>query len=309
MAAIIFVRLSWGKEHFVCLEHEMFSCILCSMMKSALYIVATPIGNLGDITLRALEVLKSVDLIAAEDTRHSRVLLSHYQINTSLTALHGDNEKQKASWLLEKILAGQSVALISDAGTPLISDPGAHIVSMMREHGVNVYTVPGPCAFVAAASVAGLSTKRLHFEGFLPHKGKERQQRLEYLCALDSTLVFYESCHRIQNFIGVAIVAFGPERQAVIARELTKQYETVLAGPLVELQAVLAGDLYQRKGEFVVLIAGMDVPQQSTDVDSARVARVLAAHLPTKQAAKLTAEITGQSQRDVYQALIQQKDA
>lgn len=275
-------------------------------MNPSLYIVATPIGNLRDLTLRAMDVLKSVDLIAAEDTRHSRLLLDHYGILTPVTSLHGDNEEVKAISLLKELKAGKSIALISDAGTPLISDPGEHLIKCVRADNIPIIPIPGPCALVTALSVSGLSTKRFRFEGFLPHKGKGRRDALETLKYDRATLIFYESRHRIIDFLALAVEILGNDRIGVIARELTKHYETIRMGTLSTLQEWVNADSDQQKGEYVVLIEGAPFAPQST-INSDKVLHVLAQYLPTKQAAKAAADITGESQRDLYQALLQLK--
>lgn len=275
---------------------------------ATLYIVSTPIGNLADMTLRAIDVLKEVELIAAEDTRHSRLLLEHYRIDTPMTSLHGDNEKNKSNKILHALKAGKSVALISDAGTPLISDPGEFLVAAVREAGFNVVPIPGVCALITALSVSGLSTKRFHFEGFLPHKEKARRDILEGLLHDSATLIFYESRHDILAFLKLAIAVFGEERQAVIARELTKQFETIHAASLAAINDWILADPNQQKGEYVVLIAGEETPQSLHEANEQKILKVLCQHLPTKQAAKLTAEITGGSQRDYYQQALTLKE-
>lgn len=274
------------------------------MNHPSLYVVATPIGNLSDITLRAIDVLKSVDLIAAEDTRHSRLLLDHYGILTPVTSVHGDNEKAKTALLLKELNAGKSIALISDAGTPLISDPGEYLIGHLRLAGIRIIPIPGPCAFIAALCAAGLSTKRFRFEGFLPHKGKMRREILESSKDDSATLIFYEARHRIIDFLTLAIEVFGVDRVAVIARELTKHYETIRCDKLSVLLDWIISDEDQQKGEYVVLIEGVCLAPQKI-IHSDRVLKVLAQYLPTKQAAKAAAEITGGSQRDLYQMLIQ----
>ncbi len=277
-------------------------------MSGQLYIVATPIGNLADITLRALEVLKAVDVIAAEDTRHSRILLQHYQINTSVISLHGDNEKAKTEQLLVRIQAGESIALISDAGTPLISDPGSYFVQQARAQNIHVVPIPGACALIAALSASGLSTQSFRFIGFLPHKGRDREAGMQAIADDVATLVFYESCHRIVNFLKLAQSVFGAERYVVLARELTKHFETIRGDRLDRLYEWVQADANQQKGEYVVLVSGSDTQPDSGMVSRQQIIKVLAQHLPTKQAAKLTAEITGESQRDLYQRMLELKN-
>lgn len=272
-----------------------------------LYIVATPIGNLADITYRAVEVLKSVDMIAAEDTRHSRVLLDHYQITTPMIALHGDNEKTKTKQLLESLQKGSSVALITDAGTPLISDPGTYLVQTVRASGVVVTPIPGPCALIAALSVSGLSTKRFHFEGFLPHKDQARRLIFESLIEHTATLVFYESRHHIIDFLTLAGDVFGGDRHAVVARELTKQFETVCEDTLAALHTWIVADPNQQKGEYVVLISGLAEKPISQTASAERILSVLSRHFATAEVAKITAEIMGGNKRDYYQRALELK--
>ena len=275
---------------------------------ATLYIVSTPIGNLADITYRAVSTLQAVDIIAAEDTRHSRLLLECYKITTPMTSLHGDNEKNKTVKLLHELKAGKSIALISDAGTPLISDPGEYLILQVRAAGYAVVPVPGACALITALSAAGLSTKRFRFEGFLPHKTKARRTILEALQHDTTTLVFYESRHDILDFLQLAADVFGGERHAVLARELTKQFETIHADSLEMLYTWVSADSNQQKGEYVVLIAGAEPQQVAHGFAEQRILTILSEHLPTKQAAKLTAQITGGSQRDYYQQALTIKE-
>ncbi len=222
-------------------------------MKGTLYLVATPIGNLKDITLRALEILKSVDRIACEDTRHSLKLLQAYEISKPLLSLHQHNEVKRSTVVLEKLQAGESIALISDAGTPLVSDPGYRLVRAVLEAGLNVESIPGPCAAINALALSGLPTDSFYFLGFLPPKSAARQRRFEALRDFPSTLVFYESPHRIQKFLQEAHGVFGA-REVVIAREMTKKFEEVYRGPLQAKAQSLP--LRSWKGEFVVLVSG-----------------------------------------------------
>jgi len=267
-----------------------------------LYVVATPIGNLQDITLRALEVLRSVAAIAAEDTRHSRKLLGHYGIAASLLSLHEHNERTVSATVLQRLQAGESLALISDAGTPLISDPGFHLISAAREAGLRVVPVPGPSALVAALSVAGLPTDRFCFEGFLPARQAARRQRLQALRDATATLVFYESSHRIVAFLEDMHELFGAGRPAVLARELTKSFETIRHGGLGELAAWVAADSNQQKGEFVVLVQGeSNARPDAPDAQAQRVLALLLAELPLAQAASLAAKITGVPKKQLYE--------
>ena len=225
-------------------------------VSAKLYIVATPLGNMGDITYRAVDILKGVDLIAAEDTRHSGKLLSYYQISKPTFPLHDHNERQRGSVLIEKIKAGQSVALISDAGTPLISDPGYHLVNECREAGVDVVPVPGACAAITALSAAGLPSDRFSFEGFLPVKEKAKTEKLTALCEETQTMIFYESPRRMQDTVKHIINIMGADRKLVVARELTKMFESYYVLPASEMLAWLEQDTNHCRGEFVLMVAG-----------------------------------------------------
>ncbi len=269
--------------------------------KQCLYVVATPIGNLGDFSPRAVEVLQRVDLIAVEDTRHSGRLLQHFAIKTPMQALHEHNERTLADALLQKIESGQALALISDAGTPLVSDPGYHLVRLAREKGIRVIPVPGPCAAITALSAAGLPTDRFRFEGFLPAKSGARRQQLERLKQATLTLLFYESPHRIEDSLADMQTIFGGQRQGVLARELTKTFETIRSGTLAELSSWVTGDANQRKGEMVLLVQGAAVADpDDLDADAERVLKILLQDLPLKQAAALATEITGVRRKKLY---------
>jgi 16S rRNA (cytidine1402-2'-O)-methyltransferase len=270
--------------------------------KGVLYVVATPIGNLDDLSRRAVKVLSTVDLIAAEDTRHTRSLLRHYGIGTPMMAFHEHNEREAMERLLLHLAQGEQVALVSDAGTPLISDPGFPLVREARQRGIEVMAVPGPSAAIAALSVAGLPTDRFLFAGFPPRQGAQRRHWLEALLKQTATLLFYESSHRIKASLADMAAVFGSERQAVIARELTKLHETVLSGSLSSLIEQVEADANQRKGEFVLLLAGAEpVDVMDSGADAERILRVLAGELPLKQAAALTATITGLKKNALYQ--------
>ncbi len=268
----------------------------------SLYVVATPIGNLQDISARALDILGRVAQIAAEDTRHSRKLLSHYGIGTPLTALHEHNEVEQAGRLLRDLEAGRDLALISDAGTPLISDPGYHLVQTVRAAGVRVVPVPGPAACIAALSAAGLPSDRFVFEGFLPTKPAARRQRLEVLRDEPRTLIFYESPHRVVDCLDDMAAVFGTGRQAVIARELSKLYETIEDGTLAALTDWITADPDQQKGEFVILVHGAPA-RDRTDIDAhdQRVLQLLLQELSLKQAVALAAKITGLPKNRLYE--------
>ncbi len=266
-----------------------------------LHVVATPIGNLGDLSPRALETLRSVDVIAAEDTRHTQQLLAAFGARATLMALHDHNEAAQSTQLVARMLAGENIALVSDAGTPLVSDPGFRLVRAAREAGIVVTPVPGACAAIAALSVAGIASDRFAFEGFLPNKAAARRERLQSLAAEPRTLIFYESSHRIGDTLADAASAFGPQRHAVLARELTKRFETVLDGPLPALIARLANDPDQHRGEFVLIIEGAPAGDDDAALVLGRRAfSLLREHLPPSQAARLAAEISGAPRKKLY---------
>ncbi|WP_425605483.1 16S rRNA (cytidine(1402)-2'-O)-methyltransferase [Pseudoxanthomonas putridarboris] len=270
------------------------------MPAGTLFIVATPIGNLADLSPRALETLRSVAAICAEDTRHSGQLLSHFGVDKPLLALHEHNEDALAQRIVSRLLAGESLALVSDAGTPLVSDPGYRVVRAARAAGVKVSPVPGACAAIAALSVAGLPSDRFAFEGFLPAKAAARRERLQRLAGETRTLVFYESSHRIAESLADMRAAFGDDRPAVLARELTKLFETVLDGTLAGLHARVEADDNQRKGEFVVVVQGAGDDAEAQLAEGLRVHAILGQHLPPSTAAKLAAEITGAPRKALY---------
>lgn len=265
-----------------------------------LYVVATPIGNLEDISPRALKVLSEADIVAAEDTRHSGTLLAHFGIRTQLVSLHEHNEAERAAWLIERLKAGEDVALVSDAGTPLISDPGFDLVRAARKAGLSVSPIPGACALVAALSVSGLPTDRFVFEGFLPSKSAARRERLALLAPETRTLVFYESVHRLQESLADMAEVFGAERVSVLARELTKLHEGVREAPLAGLVRWAEEDTAAGKGEVVILVAGAAAAESASGADADRVLKALLAELPVKQAAALAAEITGLKKNQLY---------
>ena len=267
-----------------------------------LHVVATPSGNRADLSPRALETLRAVGAICAEDTRHTRQLLAHFGVERPLLALHEHNEADMAAKLVARLAAGESLALVSDAGTPLVSDPGFRLVRAAREAGIRVSPVPGPSALIAALSVAGLPSDRFAFEGFLPAKAGARRERLAALAGEPRTLVFYESSHRIADTLADCVEAFGGERPAVLARELTKLFETVLDGGLARLQEQVEADANQRKGEFVLLVqgAGDDADADARIAEGRRVYALLAAELKPSLAAKLAAEITGAPRKALY---------
>ncbi|NIY47642.1 16S rRNA (cytidine(1402)-2'-O)-methyltransferase [Cedecea colo] len=275
---------------------------------STLYIVPTPIGNLGDITQRALSVLQSVDLIAAEDTRHTGLLLQHFAINARLFALHDHNEQQKSETLLAKLQEGQSIALVSDAGTPLINDPGYHLVRTCREAGIRVVPLPGPCAAIAALSAAGLPSDRFCYEGFLPAKSKGRRDALKAIEQEPRTLIFYESTHRLLDSLDDICAVLGETRYVVLARELTKTWESIHGAPVGELAAWVKEDENRRKGEMVLIVEGFRV--QSDDAlpaDALRTLALLQTELPLKKAAALAAEIHGVKKNALYKYALEQQ--
>jgi len=266
-----------------------------------LWIVATPIGNLDDLSARAQSILRQVDLVAAEDTRHSAALLQHYGIATRRVALHEHNEREVSADLVQQMRGGTQIALVSDAGTPLISDPGFRLVRAAREAGIAVSPVPGACAAIAALSVAGLPSDRFVFEGFLPAKPTARRAHLQALVTETRTLIFYESSHRIVEALDDLAAVFGSDRRAVIARELTKLFETVLDDSLSGLVARVKADANQQRGEFVVLVAGAgDDAAAARLAEGRRVFELLRKDLPTGRAAKLSAEITGAPRNALY---------
>lgn len=273
--------------------------------------VATPIGNLDDLSPRATRTLAGVDVVAAEDTRHSGRLLSHLGIHKRLIALHDHNEKDRAASLLVELEAGRDVALISDAGTPLISDPGYVLVREARAAGHRVSPIPGPCALVAALSAAGLPTDRFLYVGFLPAKRSGRRASLETLANEVATLVFYESPHRILESVRDIAEVLGPDREMVLGREITKTFETFYSGLVADVLEELEQDPHGTRGEFVVMIRGA-TPQsgnsEAATMDVDRVLRVLLAELPVKKVAKMAAELTGLSKNELYQRALAVKD-
>ncbi|WP_333897822.1 16S rRNA (cytidine(1402)-2'-O)-methyltransferase [Mixta calida] len=275
---------------------------------STLYIVPTPIGNLGDITQRALTVLTSVDLVAAEDTRHTGLLLQHFAINARLFALHDHNEQQKAELLLSKLQEGQSIALVSDAGTPLINDPGYHLVRRCREAGVRVVPLPGPCAAIAALSAAGLPSDRFCYEGFLPAKSKARCDTLRALAQETRTLIFYESTHRLLDSLRDMVSELGTDRYVVLARELTKTWESIHGAPVAELVAWIEEDENRRKGEVVLIVEGHHADEEALPAEALRTLALLQKELPLKKAAALTAEIHGVKKNALYKYALEQQE-
>jgi len=275
-----------------------------------LYIVATPIGNLEDIAPRAIRLLSEADIIAAEDTRHSSKLLSQFGISTKTEPLHEHNERSQVPRLVELLKAGKSIAYITDAGTPLVSDPGFHLVRSARQAGIAVTPVPGACAAIAALSAAGLPSDRFVFEGFPPAKTAARRAAFEKLRAETRTLIFYESPHRIIESLTDMRDIFGPGREAAIARELTKKFETVRDGTLTELLDWIGGDANRQLGEFVILIHGITrAERDAVDPEAARILKILLEEMPVSQATALAARITGLKKNRLYDYALRLKQA
>ena len=274
---------------------------MSSVQPGCLWVVATPIGHRDDLSARAIETLRAVAVIAAEDTRHSRPLLVHHNIDTPLIALHEHNERDALEAIVRRLQGGDSVALISDAGTPLISDPGFRLVRAARAAGIRCIPVPGACAAIAALSVAGLPSDRFVFEGFLPPKAAARRSRLQELAGDVRTVIFYESSHRVAESLADMRDVFGATREAVLARELTKMFETVLGEPLAELAARVAADPDQQRGECVILVAGRGEEADARLAEGQRIFAILREELPPAKAAKMAAAITGAPRKLLYE--------
>jgi 16S rRNA (cytidine1402-2'-O)-methyltransferase len=273
-----------------------------------LYVVATPIGNLGDITLRAIETLKAVDAIAAEDTRHSSGLLSHFGISKKLIAVHEHNEQQSAEKLVLALKNGDNIALVTDAGTPAVSDPGAIVVKIVREAGIKVVPIPGVSAVVSALSASGITQNGFYFHGFLPASGAARRKQLEALKAQTVTLVFYEAPHRIIESVEDMAKVLGEDRKITFCRELTKTFETIYTCPASHASAWLQADANQQRGEFVLLVeAAPAVETQEISAEVQRVLKCLLAELPLKQAVALATEITNEKKNDLYELALKLK--
>lgn len=270
-------------------------------MPGTLYVVATPIGNLADLTPRAREVLSTVALIAAEDTRHTRQLLQACGIETALTSLHEHNEAHKSEELVARLARGDSLALVSDAGTPLVSDPGFDLVAAARQRGIAVVAIPGACAAIAALSVAGLPTHRFAFEGFLPAKSAARSERLAQLAREERTLIFYEAPHRLAEVLRDMVQLLGAQRRASISRELTKRFETTYSGTLAQLHEAAERDSDMTRGEIVIIVGGASAPNAAIEFDAQTLLRALLAELPPSQAAKVAAHLTGGRRGDLYE--------
>ncbi len=279
------------------------------MTESTLFVVATPIGNLDDMSPRARKVLEEADLIAAEDTRHTGRLLSHFGINSRLLALHEHNEEAVVSGLISKLQEGKTIALVSDAGTPLISDPGFRLLRAAHENGIRVSPVPGPSALLAALSVAGLPTDRFCFEGFLPAKKSARLKRLQKIAEETRTIVCFESVHRIADCLDDLLQSFGAERQAFIGREISKLHEQCVFGTLAELKRMLEEGQIASKGEFVLAIEGQRaVATSSATVDLDQLLRELTAVLPGSQAVDIVSSLTGRGRNEIYRLMLSQDD-
>jgi 16S rRNA (cytidine1402-2'-O)-methyltransferase len=274
-------------------------------MPGTLYVVATPIGNLADLTPRAREVLASVALIAAEDTRHTRQLLQTCGIGTALTSLHEHNEAQKSTELVARLAQGDSIALVSDAGTPVVSDPGFDLVAAARAQGIAVVAIPGACAAIAALSVAGLPTNRFVFEGFLPAKTAARGERLRQLASEERTLIFYEAPHRLAEALRDMAETFGAQRRVSVSRELTKRFETTYSGTLAELSAAAESDRDMTRGEIVIVVSGAPTSGAALELNSDALLRALLQELSPSQAAKIAARLTGGKRADLYEAALQ----
>lgn len=273
-------------------------------MESALYVVATPIGNLADISARALEVLAGVDLVAAEDKRHSGQLLAHYNIQRPLHAYHDHSSPAALQRVLDCLAEGGSVALISDAGTPLVADPGYRLVRAAQDAGHRVVTIPGPSAMLAALSVSGLPSDRFAFEGFLPARGDARRRRIGELAAAPHTVIFFEAPHRLLVTLDDLISVVGGEREAALARELTKRFETVRRAPLAELRAWVDEDKNQQRGELVLLLDRAQDPPPEIDQELRTLLRGMAEHMPPRRAAALLADYSGLRKKLLYEFLV-----
>ncbi|GAA3945098.1 16S rRNA (cytidine(1402)-2'-O)-methyltransferase [Allohahella marinimesophila] len=274
-----------------------------------LYVVATPIGNLDDMTTRALAVLAAVDVVAAEDTRHTQNLLSHFGLQKTLCSLHQHNERGRVDYLKALLDEGKTVALVSDAGTPLISDPGAMLVTELRASGYAVIPVPGACALIAALSASGLPTDRFTFEGFLPAKPSNRRSALQRLAGEQRTLVFYEAPHRIQDMLADCVAVFGADREICIGRELTKTFETFISGTAGAVNEAVAADHNQSRGEFVVMIKGAEAEAPSDDltavtVDLEALLRNLKSQISPSDLASAVAAASSRKKRDIYKQIL-----
>jgi 16S rRNA (cytidine1402-2'-O)-methyltransferase len=277
---------------------------------STLYVVATPIGNLRDVTLRALDVLRSADVVAAEDTRHTRLLLDHHGIDAKLVAVHEHNERSAARQVVDWLRAGKSVALVTDAGTPGVSDPGAALVREVRAAGLGIVPIPGPSAVVTALSAAGIESTAFAFHGFLPSKREARRQELERCAASETPVVFYEAPHRVQETLADMLDVLGPARRITLARELTKLFETIHECTLGDAAAWMAADANRVRGEFVLIVHGAPPAQDDARArEGSRVLGLLMDEMPASGAARLAARITGARRSDLYEEALRLKGA
>jgi len=275
-------------------------------MMGKLFIVATPIGNLKDITYRAIEILKNVDIVLAEDTRHSKKLFAHFEISTPLKAFHEHNEREKTKSIISDLNSGISIALISDAGTPLISDPGYFLVSHAKKEGIEVVPIPGPSAIITALSASGLASNSFSFFGFLPPKKIARIKYLQNKTALNETIIFYESPKRILATLTDMLEVFGTERKVCLAKELTKSFETIRTDKIEHLIEYLTADLAHQKGEFVILISPTDkIDLIDAENQLGKILPILCAEMGTSKAAKLAAKITGIDKKHCYNKAIE----
>ncbi|MDD1622584.1 MAG: 16S rRNA (cytidine(1402)-2'-O)-methyltransferase [Methylococcaceae bacterium] len=280
-------------------------------MSGKLYVVATPIGNLADFSFRAVEVLKQVDLIAAEDTRHVKMLLQHYGINRPLISLHQHNEDKASQGLVDKIREGQSIALVSDAGTPLLSDPGLPLVKLAKQEGMEVSPIPGACALIAALSASGLPITRFTFEGFPPRTSSARKNFFQDKLKDATTWAFYESSHRIQAALEDMLEIFPAAHEVCVAREITKLHETIVRDQLARVAELVKTDENMRKGEFVVIVAGHEAEDEGDGLsdEQLRILKLLLKECSIKTAVALAVEITGQRKKLLYQAALEMQDA
>ena len=276
---------------------------------SCLYIVATPIGNLQDMSARAIETLSNVDIICCEDTRHSKRLLDHFSINAKLQSLHDHNEKDKSARIVEWLQSGQSIALISDAGTPLISDPGCFLVNCVKEAGFEVIPVPGACAIIAALSASGLPTDRFYFEGFVPAKSSNRKARFEALKEYEHTWIFYESPHRISDSLKDLQTVLGGQRTICFAREITKTFETIKKDSIENILQLMHDDHNQTKGEFVIMVQGIVVDKSEENEEAIALLRLLIdENIPLKTAAKIAAAHCNDKKNKLYKLALSWQD-
>lgn len=296
-------------DHIKTLARLMQNVAQQDFPASALYVVGTPIGNAGDISLRALHVLTRVDAIACEDTRVTGILLAQYGISCELIATHQHNEHRMAKQIITRLLRGERIALVTDAGTPAISDPGVHLVDAVHSAGLRVIPIPGPSAAITALSVAGLPADHFYFVGFLPSKNAARNTALQSLATLPATLVIYEAPHRMPQTLDSLQQVLGGDRQIVIAREVTKLFEEIHRCRLSETSAWLASDSNHTRGEFVLLVEGAASGSESDEVEAERILAILLSEYPVSQAAALAARITGAKKNRLYERALAMQNA